>query len=813
MEDDAGRSGQEEREEIKLIEGEERRLREGLAELQLKEKGKERSPVHSGPTPTAAAPGLREAFMSKMKPKYAYAAAAFLLISLVLFLPITANMQSVAPGTGGDTYQNLWDIWWVGYSTLTLHTSIWHTPMLYPPLGANLIFQTMSPIGSLLSLPFQALGIVPAYDIMFFLGFVLSGLSMFILAEYLTKNPYAAMFSGLVFTFSAFHIVQSLSHIDWIFIGWVPLSIYFFLKMANGEFPRLNAVGLGLSFMLSQFMGDVEQSMMLMIALALILIVYLAIREKRKNVLSLRFATGLAIFVAVAFVAGSFGYVPIAKALLQPGALSSVNQLNDVVHNQLWSDPLLSFFLPSPYNGLFNSLSKSYSGVFFGAASERISYIGFVALAFAVFALYKKPKASWLWLFLLLVFGWLALGPYVHLGMPAVTVQNAQLQLNSTWMPGLYSLYRAVPVLNIMREPGRFDLMFEVALSALAALGLAALLDSSHKAKRYALPIIVVVSLLYLAEAAGFMTPAVSAFATTGVQVPSLYNALGNVSGNFTVLNIPALPSPTSNDSSLYVARATYFTAISHKPLVGGYLTRQNSSQQEYLFNIPLVIQAYNLQLGNNMSYGSPVNENYTNQTILTLYNYNVGVITVDPPAFTNSSAITLLNYLYNAFGAPLMLNSSIAFLTSNVVSHRIFRSYVAYPILTEWSPQYALLNGVMQPLWTPIGSGAVIVYAPYADTANVPQEIASGASEQVPTKITFSAAGMYGNTVLYVGMLDQLNNVKVIGQFSLTKAMGAYSLNATLLSGPRTPATLLFLTGNSTQNYVYISNITFSRG
>ena len=39
---------------------------------------------------------------------------------------------------------------------------------------------------------------------------------------------------------------------------------------------------------------------------------------------------------------------------------------------------------------------------------------------------------------------------------------------------------------------------------------------------------------------------------------------------------------------------------------------------------------------------------------------------------------------------------------------------------------------------------------------------------------------------------------------------MATYSLNTTLLSGPRAPATMLFITGNSTSNYVLINNITF---
>src|SRR5271157_4181578 len=100
--------------------------------------------------------------------EYAYVAMAYMLIALVLFYPLTLNINTVTPGSGADSYQNLWDIWWIKTAVFNLHTSIYHTYFLFWPIGADLLSQTMSPLLSLISVPFQLVGTVFAYNVVFF---------------------------------------------------------------------------------------------------------------------------------------------------------------------------------------------------------------------------------------------------------------------------------------------------------------------------------------------------------------------------------------------------------------------------------------------------------------------------------------------------------------------------------------------------------------------------------------------------------------------------------------------------------------------
>lgn len=784
-------------EEKKLIDSQEAELRKRIAELKSDEKK-----IHVEKSKWDIVSMLKDKFQLR----YILSFIIYLTIALIIFIPISSQIGKVIPGVGADSYQNIWGIWWVNYATFTLHTSIWYTYLFFPPIGANLIYQTMMPIGSFLSLPFQVLFGVPfAYDVLFFLGFAVSGLGMFILAEYLTKNHYAAFISGVIFSFSAFHIAQSFAHIDWIFIGWLPISLYFLLKVIRNENPLFNAVGLGISFVFTVFMGDLEQGVMFILAALVIIVAYLIYKDTRKRIINLGFFKSFGVFLVVALIVGSLGFIPIIGGLLQPNTLSTASQLNDIAHNELYSADLLSFFLPSYLDTIFHGISQNYFSIFSADPTERITYIGYVALLLAIYGVYKnfktnKKRQMLLWIAIALIFGWLALGPYLQVD----SIQTA--------LPEIYLLYHHIPVLDVLREPGRFDLVAELAVAVLAAFGVDALFKDMKFNGNKALLVVAIITILILAEANGITGGSVTQFVTQPVQVPAVYYQIGNTPGNFSVLEVPALPVETISEPELFSGEATYYTSITHKALVGGYIGRENNSQEEYLFNVPLIVQAYNLELSGNLTYSSPVNENPMNQTILTLYNYNTGIITVPEEAFNSSDLKTLADYMIPTFGEPIQSNGTLVFVTTNAVNDNIYRSFVSYPILTDWSPTVKTIRGVQTELWAPINPGPILVYAPYPNATDINQNIQSGLAEPIDTNISFQAIATPAPTSFSVYELNQQGNTEKLAIFNIsnTGSLGNYSFTTSLFSGPRVPTTLLFVVDNSTGSYVLFSNIRF---
>ncbi len=741
--------------------------------------------------------------------KYIFSVIIYAALAIAMFAPIFANMASTAPGYGGDVYLNLWDVWWVNYATFTAHTTIWSTNLLFWPVGSNLAYQTMSPIGSLLVGPFTAISVPFAYNVLFLLGFVLSGLTMFILAEYLTKNPYAAFFAGLVFAFSASHIPLALDHIDWTNIEWIPLSIYFFLRVVREyENKYINAVGLGVTFVLTVFMGDIEQGLMLAMLYVLILLVYLLYKGTRHLVFNPRLILALIAAIAVACVVGAFGFLPMLNAISQSGGISNANYLNDVQHNELWSVDLLSFFIPSYYNGVFNGIESGlYNTLYHADPSEATSYIGYTVLALAVFAIYTDYKKVRLWIIIALLSAWMATGPY--------------LQINTyvSPIPGIYALYHAIPVINVIREPDRFDIIFSVAMAALAAFGITELMERSKKMNAKSLLgnglyLVLILSVLFIIENNGFpLTSALQSQDYTSISIPHFFYLIDALQQNFSILQLPIITDQYSSVPELYLGQATYYETADTKPLVGGDTTRPNDSDELSLYNLPLAVQAYNLQVYGELAYQSPVNENYTNQTLLTLYNYGTGFIVIDNAAYNYSAFVKLGNYLYSVFGVPIYQdNYTTAFQTSKAISNSIYRSYVAYPILTNWQPVSLNINGSSVSMWLPSYPGTVEVYAPYVNSTNLTQA-AAGGPQYAFTNMQFRAISLTGsNTVLEIAALSDTGTVSPLTAVNITAGLADYGVQLAFPSGPQ-GTTLMFISSapNSTST-VALSNITFSK-
>lgn len=759
-----------------------------------------------------------ESFHS-VKMVHLIAFAIYLVIALVMFANITLNMTTVAPGYGGDTYLNLWDIWWVNYATFSLHTTIWQTQLLFWPIGGDLTTQTMSPLGALITAPFQAINIPFAYNVLFFLGFALSGITMFFLADHIVKNKYAAFFAGIVFSFSAVHIAQSYSHIDWISVEWLPLALLFFLKLLDSGKKRYrDMVGLSVSFVLVSFMGDMEQALMCVMLFALVLVVYAALKEKRRLLLDTRLWYAFGISAVAAFILGSFGYLPILHTIFSSQGVSGVNSLNDIQHNEIWSANLFSFFIPGYYNGIFNSaFPKAYDSqysIFAPDPTERTTYVGYTVLALALLAVYTDRKNTMLWLAIGIVFAWLALGPYLQIGS------------SITGLPGLYYVYHSIPALNIIREPGRFDFVATVALSVLAAIGANSLFSALEKRGRGSMLqnrilLAAALSILFLIGNNGIpIGNSLASQTSTSAAIPQFYAALGNTTGNYSVLALPALPDLASAEPNLYPGLATYYMTAARKPLVGGDITRTNQSDELSLYNIPLVVESSNLETYGIFAYLSPINENYTNQTIMTLYNYNTAFVTLNVNAYNQSDLYQLGSYLVGTFGPPIYHdNTTVAFYTENAIKSSVFRSYVSYPILPDWAGAQANINGHNVTVWSPTNQGAIVTYAPYQDVNSIATEADSNRVYAINTTLAVYAASTGAPSQLNIEELPQTgsNNAKIVATLNLTHNIARYAVNLTLVSGPR-GNDLFFVPGggsisSQTAPPIEIVNITFSRG
>ncbi len=733
----------------------------------------------------------------------------YFLVAVFRFYGITSHITTTVPGSNGDTYQNLWGIWWVGYAIFRLHSGIFYTNILYWPIGANLVYQTMSPLGSLLVYPLQAISIPFAYNVLFILGFALSGLTMYVLADHFVKNRYAAFVAGLVFAFGAFHIAEAYAHLNWINIEWIPLALYFFIRILEDNGNIRNSIGLGISYVLAVFMGDVEQGVMLILLFALVIVFYLLSRTKR-NAIGFRTFKLLFLSAVISFVIGAWGFVPIISAVGNAGNISIINEYNSLYRNLAQSYDLLSFFLPSFYNGFMsNHAFLSYYSVMYAPSPiERTGYITYTVLSLLVIAVLTRRKELGLWATVAILSGFMALGPVIH------------VYSVNTGIPGPFAMLRSIPLLNIIMEPGRFGVILFLATSIIASYGVLSILKLSDKKLRYnGYIVVIIISALFLFETSGspITNSASLNSTTTTVSVPGFYYLARNITGNFSIIQIPAIQNP-SGLVNLYTGEATYYTSASHKPMLGGYITRVNSSENEYLDNIPLAVQTENIQSTGSIEYESPVSDNYVNQTLLVLYNYRTLFVVLNKEAYSNQEASIVYAELSSIFGNPVYAsNTTVAFETANAIKNSVFKSFVMYPVLQDWA--YIPINQYTnESEWAPQGSGLVAVYAPYPNATYMNTSQGGLGQYTLNATLSFTAVSTNPYAQLQVGIQTGVGSPEALAILNLTPYPQTYNVRLYNLVPGELGNYAIFtpldnqLAGNGHNSDIFVYNMTISR-
>ena len=728
----------------------------------------------------------------------------YLITALFMFPNVATHITSVVPSNSSDTYEALWDLWWTKYSILTLHSNVYATTSdIFYPIGMNTVYEAMSPIAGFVSIPLQLISIALAYNVLFFFGFVLTGLAGFVLCEYITRNTLASFLGGFFFTFSAFHLSFEFFHLQLFDIGWVAFFIYFFIRAADGAWEGKYAVLAGISFVLVVFMDEVEEGLFVILFSLLIIAFYLVWKETRSKIMSKRFLKFIAIMLCSAFIAGSWGFIPLLMTILAPGGLAQVTSYSSLSDNIAFSSNLLSFFVPN-YYFYGNTFQDTKPNLLYDTVGGS-TYIGYTVILLACYGVYKNRKKSGLWIFLGVSAFWLALGPYIQIG---------QLTSITGAIPGVFLLLHSAPIFDIIREPQRFDLVASLAFSVLAALGAAEALarigkvGGDSRRNRYALTAFL--CLVFVLETFGLpIPPPANAFAST--YIPPFILQMNTIPGNFSFL---VLPATLVKLNYRYNGLAQYYQTAAQKSLVGGAVTRETQQEGLTVFSMPLIAEATYLATYDNLSYytppyASPVNENYTLQSLKTLDDYHTAFIVLVDNAYTQKAFYAVYNLLNSTFGEPVYYDSNITvFSTTKALKDNVYRQFISYFEPGDWTQVIASFNGTDTALWTPTNRyGVIIDYAPYL-RGNITQS-----TSYVNATMTFDAFAQIPQQ-LAVGYYPVVANAAHYNySFYLGTQPRQYSINLRLAPGPTGNLVFFdaYLQNHNESDSVFIDNITFN--
>jgi hypothetical protein len=214
---------------------------------------------------------------------------------------------------------------------------------------------------------------------------------------------------------------------------------------------------------------------------------------------------------------------------------------------------LAAFFLPNPNHPLAPDAIRAWLTPRPDAYFENVASLTLVALGTVGIAWRAGWRIPRLWGAFALVFGALALGPFVHVG-----------GLN-TYIPGPWALLRYVPVLGLARTPSRFSILAMLMIAILFGLALT-WLGRRWPTRRRAL--VTTLGALLIVE----LLPA--PITLYSAAVPDFYRRIAAAPEDVRVLELPFGIRDGTSSIGDFTARSQFFQTVHGKRLIGGYLSR-----------------------------------------------------------------------------------------------------------------------------------------------------------------------------------------------------------------------------------------------
>jgi hypothetical protein len=541
----------------------------------------------------------------------------FLIITLVMTYPLALRLGSSLRDMG-DPLLNAWILSWDIDQIVHLNTSGFFDANIFYPQKKTLAYSEFLIPQALAVLPVKLLSGNPvlAHNFAVLLAFLTTGLGMFFLARYLTRNSLAAATAGLIFAFSPF-MFGHLYQVQVLTAGGIPLAFLFLHKFFVSD--RLKDILLfGLFFSL-QSLANGYYALYLMLFAGLFILVMTSVRKKYKDV---RFWGRLALCALLILVCiGPFfyQYVQVQKEM---------GFKRDIAAHA----GLTSFLATSSINTLYGKVTARFRRIegelFPGAAAFFLACLG----AFYALRLKKPPPESdaaasrarrgaragiWIvtlaaWFYALILYVVLTRGGLdVRLGKTSLLHAHSALKTGlmllvlvivsvatrrlgkvsrllpftfdwtSPWIYALILglaflftfgphgpyvlLYKYVPGFSGIRVASRFQVFVMFGLAVLAAYGMAGLSRRLATVKPRKI-LLAALPVLILAEYLSVPVPLTSVPVKN--EIPEVYRWLARQPGDFAVVEIPL---PLSTMISRRECARTYYSAYHRKKLVNGY--------------------------------------------------------------------------------------------------------------------------------------------------------------------------------------------------------------------------------------------------
>jgi hypothetical protein len=214
---------------------------------------------------------------------------------------------------------------------------------------------------------------------------------------------------------------------------------------------------------------------------------------------------------------------------------------------------LLALILPNPNHPLAPDALMEWLSQRPNRYHENVASLPLVGIGILILAWRSGWRPSRWWAGIIVMFGLLALGPFIHIA-----------GIN-TYVPGPWALLRYVPLVGLAHTPARFSVVLTLAFAVVVADALRDL-GRRHPDRRRAL--LAGAAVLLIAE----LLPA--PMTLYSAEIPPLYRHVAAAPSNVTLLEIPYGVRDGVSSVGDFIARTQFYQTAHGKTLMGGYLSR-----------------------------------------------------------------------------------------------------------------------------------------------------------------------------------------------------------------------------------------------
>lgn len=507
--------------------------------------------------------------------------ALYTLLALILTWPLAAHLNSRVPGEATWAFDEstfIWNMWWFKHSLLTLQQPPFESEYLFFPLGVRLTTYTFNLFQAAFGLPLQlGLSLSLANNLTLLFGYVISGYGMFLLVRYLLRETpsvtsigllASAFAAGTVYAFSASRMMYlALGHYNFVTIQWFPFYTLFLIKTLREPAPFKSAAMAGLFAALCLY-AELTFSVFLIF---LTLLVFLG--EPRRKWIAIPW---LALMTLITFgLTAPFVLTVLPDfldpAYAQPGWGEALNLSADLVG-------LVTLTPLHPWSGLdwVTELRDVIEGNSRFTDANTL-FLGYGILALAALGVAVRWRESRVWLWSVLLFTVLSLGPLLTI--------NGQSRFNldgiEVTFPMPFALLHYIPLINANRVPNRFGIPLTMSLAVLVGYGLVWL-------NRWLRPAFIAVAANVLLVGVLLFDQYSVPMSLTSAEIPSVYYDIGAEPDDFTIMQLPLGWRNSYGTLGAERTQLEHYQSVHTRPMLGGNTSRNPAFQFEYYANIPL---------------------------------------------------------------------------------------------------------------------------------------------------------------------------------------------------------------------------------